>query len=1008
MQELTFEKIQEEARQTAKGINSRKAKGLQDVLSDLYPDKAHFIYELLQNAEDAGATEVSFLLEDEGVWFEHNGRSFELKDIDAITSIGNSTKRDDPTAIGKFGVGFKAVFAYTASPIVYSGRYAFKIIELWIPVEEMNERKMADGRTLFIFPFNHLSKSKNDAYREISNGLTALQDNTLLFLKHISKLTYSIGKDAYSIERKYIDEHKIEIVRTANRQAKSSYWLRFDQEINHQKEDGVTLNLYVSLAFALRKELVKEQEQWVIVPVDGQVSIFFPAEKETSNLKFHIHAPFESTVARDSIRDTAINNMLRNKLVDLFVASMSEIKKCGFLTREFLSVFPNKNDNLSKYYQPFMSEVISAFNIQPLLPMRNKRFYQSASKAYSATPKITDVIDDVLFAKLKKSDANALWSVNAKVSTREYYFLESLAITEYSYDDLVDEENFNIFNAFIRILPDRDVLRFYSLLNDVFDQTYNSDFPISNLRLLKCQDGSFHSGYDDDRVYLLPKGQLEESNENILIDIDIEKYNYFLKSFNVVILDKAQKILDTLEGYDAYVAQPLQKHIDIVVDLEKVFDDLNREQKNIVMKSKFLLAKSPEGKLLWCSPRELYIDFPYVDTKLDFCFYVLSEVYYVHTFLSNFFINSLKIKTNIEIEKNRISPYGKIWKEIRGYENATDYEKSVDWDISKREAMREASPESASFIIWNTLINHSGHYPNVLEASYTAHTRAPTRRTESTLCNFLKNSAWIEANDGQFYKPEDMSEALLPEGCRYDGNHFILKAINFGGNHKKNQGEYLEKNEQAKALGFENAEEAQKFKTLSDRYGSVEEIEKILAKNKNDSTESNGKHQGRIVKNPERRATKLLQRNVHLSKKEIEYRVRSVSLRGAGSTKEAKAFLVDTYTSDDGKLICQCCDQVMPFKLNNGQYYFEAVDCVKDLDKHYQENKLALCPTCAAMYQHANDEQNAIEGKILGLTFDVQQEATVDLPVKLASKQCKITFSAVHLYDLKTTLEDLE
>lgn len=90
--------------------------GIHALLTDLYPDTAHFIYELLQNAEDMNATTVRFILESGGIDFEHNGtkRSFNIADIDAITNIGhNSQKKDDPTSIGKFGVGFKAVFAYT-------------------------------------------------------------------------------------------------------------------------------------------------------------------------------------------------------------------------------------------------------------------------------------------------------------------------------------------------------------------------------------------------------------------------------------------------------------------------------------------------------------------------------------------------------------------------------------------------------------------------------------------------------------------------------------------------------------------------------------------------------------------------------------------------------------------------------------------------------------------------------------------------------------------------------
>ena len=82
------------------------------VTEELYPDQTHFLFELLQNAEDARATELHFILSAEGLAARHNGkRLFSEGDVEAITSIGQSQKREDVNQIGKFGVGFKSVFA---------------------------------------------------------------------------------------------------------------------------------------------------------------------------------------------------------------------------------------------------------------------------------------------------------------------------------------------------------------------------------------------------------------------------------------------------------------------------------------------------------------------------------------------------------------------------------------------------------------------------------------------------------------------------------------------------------------------------------------------------------------------------------------------------------------------------------------------------------------------------------------------------------------------------------
>ena len=134
--------------------------GINRLLTELYPYNAHFIYELLQNAEDPKATEVCFNLTDSAVEFKHNGeRLFKLKDVESITSIGNSTKRDDETSIGQFGVGFKAVFAYTNSPEIHSGDFHFRIHDLVVPeTKDVSKPAIDDKTTRFIFPFNNPKK----------------------------------------------------------------------------------------------------------------------------------------------------------------------------------------------------------------------------------------------------------------------------------------------------------------------------------------------------------------------------------------------------------------------------------------------------------------------------------------------------------------------------------------------------------------------------------------------------------------------------------------------------------------------------------------------------------------------------------------------------------------------------------------------------------------------------------------------------------------------------------
>ena len=139
-------------------VNSNTFAGIKALVSELYSDDAHFIYELLQNAEDASAQKVIFELFSDKLIFKHNGtKQFDIHDIDFITSISASTKKDNYIQAGKFGIGFKSVYSFTNTPSIYCDTVSFKIISMMIPelIESLSDREK--GWTIFIFPFDSFS-----------------------------------------------------------------------------------------------------------------------------------------------------------------------------------------------------------------------------------------------------------------------------------------------------------------------------------------------------------------------------------------------------------------------------------------------------------------------------------------------------------------------------------------------------------------------------------------------------------------------------------------------------------------------------------------------------------------------------------------------------------------------------------------------------------------------------------------------------------------------------------
>eukprot|EP00105_Crassostrea_gigas_P021381 XP_011440490.1 PREDICTED: sacsin-like [Crassostrea gigas] len=114
-------------------------KQLQTILSE-YPDDGQILKEIIQNAEDAGASEMKILYDARPAVQEpstkkapfrkyfkgpalvvHNNAEFTEDDWKGIKMLYSSIKEFDKTKVGRFGLGFKSVFHITDYPVIISG-----------------------------------------------------------------------------------------------------------------------------------------------------------------------------------------------------------------------------------------------------------------------------------------------------------------------------------------------------------------------------------------------------------------------------------------------------------------------------------------------------------------------------------------------------------------------------------------------------------------------------------------------------------------------------------------------------------------------------------------------------------------------------------------------------------------------------------------------------------------------------------------------------------------------
>lgn len=377
--------------------------GIKNLLTELYPDSAHFVFELLQNAEDAKASRVKFRLLDSSLEFEHNGSLlFTIDDVESITSIGRSYKKDDPTSIGKFGVGFKSVYSYTLTPEVISGEYHFQIHDLVVPnIDGLDSIEIGHELTRITIPFNNPNKPTENAITEVQTLLNSLNESTLLFLASITKIEYSLpnGQTGY-VEREDTDDHLVHIktILPNDTEPKVVSYFRLRKDVEVGDEKRCTKLCRISIAYKIEQTSANEKGnhdiRWKIKQIEpGRVSIYFPAEKETSNLKFHINAPFASTVARDSVRDCEENKKLRDQIADLVVESLFMLRDNHFLNVEFLAVLPNNKDDLPLFYRPILSKVVEAFKSEELTPMKMGG-HAAASGIFRGTAQLSSLITD--------------------------------------------------------------------------------------------------------------------------------------------------------------------------------------------------------------------------------------------------------------------------------------------------------------------------------------------------------------------------------------------------------------------------------------------------------------------------------------------------------------------------------------------------------------------------------------------------------------------------------------
>lgn len=1026
-----LESLAGQRRKFLEGLDANQGDINLDIFEDFYPDQAHFVFELLQNAEDVEAAEVTFTLREDGCIFEHDGkRLFSEADVRAITGIHNSTKSKATDQIGKFGVGFKSVFVYSLTPEITSGDFSFRISRLVMP-EPIARPDLDRSITRFWLPFNNPKKEKAEAFAEVANGLRELAETTLLFLSSINAINWKINEhEKGSILRvEHSNEHVEVLKETGGTKTASSHFLRFNAPVEGLERHKLAVafaleGLSEGKGFEAGKGL---SEQFKIVPVAGQVAVFFPAEKETSGLRFHLHAPFVPELSRASIKSTAANDPLFAQLAVLAANAMHGVRDLGLLTPEFLGVLPNPQDVLGKRYEQIRSALIVAFNEEALMPTHAKD-HAPAEHLLQAKASLKDLLtaDDLEFL-IEYDEVPPRWAANrALQGTNVERFMNGLAIGEWDVADFLEHVSDQAdtgwrgpdedFMAWISEKPVEWLQQFYALLARE-PETADDLYQLRDARLVRLADGSLSTGVesyfpDEERRYTHIVACIDPAiYESGKSKVQQKFARKFLEEVGVREVGEQELVKSLLEKEYVSDDRPL-KQKDYVAHLRRFIKliDADASANNLIRNFKIFLGS--DG--IWHKPAEIFLDLPYLNTGLEEYYEIIGKnggLAPLAAFYESLPIDTPKVialakalgaVTTIKVAGARCERNPK-WSYLRSaYGQRYTSPVNQDYVIEHFDKLVAAQSVRVAKLIWDSLSAY-GNHPSWIEARYRKNSSGGSHYADSQAIHQLRESAWIPQS-GEFVKPSHARADLLPDGFIYDPGSTWLKKIEFGKSIEiQNAQARLEaeaaaarkdrKMSAAAELGFENPEDIEWLEKFAEV--PAEDRERFLAewesfKTRIELPESE-------PRNPERRAEKVGAIAATAPERKTEMRTRSVSVGREDVKDEAGQYLRQQYTNE-GELFCQVCKRPMPFRLDDGSAYFERVEFLPSLRKRYHQNYLALCPTDAAKFKFAN----GTDDMMLDLFCDLSDQ---ELEVILAQNDETIYFTKTHVADLKKVIE---
>jgi hypothetical protein len=990
----------------------------QILLAELYAERTHFIFELLQNAEDAGATQISFSLHSDWLQVTHDGRPFDDDDVKGICGLVEGTKASDSQKIGKFGIGFKSVYAYTRTPEVHSNGDHF-IIRDYVRPFASDSRSVDPGLTLFLFPFDHPDIGTKQAYREIRARLENLGPEVLLFLESVSSINWEIrGGSRGSYERKAKTKNGLHFAYLTTSRPQSTAdvaWLTFSRPL--EEHDGLSVNL------AFRLEANSNTRRLSVSPLDTSPLVaFLPTDKETK-LGFLINGPYDTTPARDNIKDNSHNRRVVEETATLIVESLPVLRDAGYMDVNLLKALPTRAEEFpadSDFHKLFIA-VRNCLRSEPVLPALDGSYVSADEAKLAREVAVRDLLDHSALRDLFGADSRVAWLTQEITIDRtpdlRLYVRDQLGIEE------LDGAGFarRVTGLFLEQRPDEWMTDFYIFL-ERREAMWRPGGPLREKPIIRLERGGHVPPYKSGRTpsaYIPPKHEttLPVVRRSVLSKPAARD---FLKNLGYTVPDLVAEALEEVLPHYEKGSPPgdLASHLE---DVRAIADALRSSSPNVaallekVRSTKCVLAvNAGDDRAEWQLPANTYL--PRNDLKTYFEgndeVWFISDGYPIELFDE---LLDMGVHKSVRVFARSPNAFGHVV--LRS--DFGDHERGLaHFDPQARidglkHALSNPSPTRCLFV-WNEVLRPWARLIFGTVESSTKQDYAHSRREErpSTFGRMARQIKWLPV-DSVYCAPNEVTLDELPDGFIRDEE--LAGRLGMKASSIKSLAEEVGIAYDILRLIQQNPDAAQRFAEelraeqanvqLESNLNYAEALEARFATGEIAHEEG---EEGVVTNQPipdaalrKERTSKMIEKAKGAEPK-MQDRFSIVDSRSwEGKNKSVRTFLINEYGGD-----CQICGA--GFKKKNGQPYFEGLYLIPHTEARWVDragNVLCLCPTCSAKMLHGPLEAPDVLDQVSAAQVDGNGSSSPTIRVNLCGSETYIRFTARHMLDLQALIE---